>query len=402
MAMAYLPKMLIVAPAARSKARCTNDDQRAERQHALAVEQGLAQHERQRQERGDDGQLAHLDAQVETHQRQHQRTLRQAQVGQHRREAEAVQQAEAEGHHPAPPLDRAAQVVERGDHHRERDGRFHQPRRQADHLQRRQAERDRVGQREGRHHLHHFLERPREARRAFPSAGAPHQHRRQQQRQQEQDVVVADPDVPDAIHQVLAQRVPAAGRLHGQVLLGRVGAEDQRLRRRAARRDPLHQAAVRRIDVEEQRIAQLQAGVQAGAAGDEAEHGIGAVAVVIELDGRRGFPRAVLVAGRQLQVLGRHPRDVGAALAHLAPGQLAVGVAIELQHVVEVAQGDVPARHDVAFAGFGAQREVAVARFVGPGERRQQQARQQGDPALHRFAPCAASWSARCAMRGSS
>ena len=52
--------------------------------------------------------------------------------------------------------------------------------------------------------------------------------------------------------------------------------------------------------------------------------------------------------------------------AHLAPGQLAVGVAVEIEGDVEVAQGDVPAHVDLS--RHGGDLQVRVARLVRAGD----------------------------------
>ena len=70
-------------------ARRTADDQRA------LIERGGAEPVGDRQEDGDDHELARFDAEVEGDQRDQQRFPRQPEVGEHRRETEAVDQAEA-------------------------------------------------------------------------------------------------------------------------------------------------------------------------------------------------------------------------------------------------------------------------------------------------------------------
>ncbi len=105
-------------------------------------------------------------------------------------------------------------------------------------------------------------------------------------------------------------------------------------------------------------------------------------------------------------MFGGIARDVGGAGANFAPVQFAIAVAIEFEHVVEVAQGDVPTHLDVFAVGRGAQGEVAVARLVGQGrcmkDRRKDDHHDVDDEAAHRDAPPATSWSAMAANAGSS
>ena len=88
--------------------------------------------ERERQEHDDDRELPRFDAEVESEQRQRERARRQAEVVQRAGEAEAVQQAEAERRDPASVRDHRMEVVERREHHRQRDAGLDQPRRQHD------------------------------------------------------------------------------------------------------------------------------------------------------------------------------------------------------------------------------------------------------------------------------
>ena len=168
-----------------------------------------------------------------------------------------------EGHHPAPALDQRPQVVQRGQHHRGGDRRFDQRDGRLTHAQRRQRQRDRVRHRERGDDLHHVRERRRESSAPAASAlRAPHQHRRQQQRQQEQDVVEADPDVPDAFAQVVDELRPAGWRAASSNRCWR----RLRAEHRAARAGPgvrLQQAAVLRVDVGEQRVAERRAALAA-------------------------------------------------------------------------------------------------------------------------------------------
>ena len=77
------------------------DGRRAVDDEDALIERRRAEPEGNRQEDPDDHELSQLDAQVEGDERDQQRLLRQPEVGQHRREAEAVDQAEAERDRPA-------------------------------------------------------------------------------------------------------------------------------------------------------------------------------------------------------------------------------------------------------------------------------------------------------------
>ena len=100
----------------------------------------------------------------------------------------------------------------------------------------------------GGDHFHNFLHRAQQAGHRHPLATLPCDDSGQQQCQQKQNVVVTNPDVPDAFNHILAEGLPSAGRLQGQGLFGGFSAEDQRLRclwrAFGGGRDPLHQAAV--------------------------------------------------------------------------------------------------------------------------------------------------------------
>jgi hypothetical protein len=61
--------------------------------------------------------------------------------------------------------------------------------------------------------------------------------------------------------------------------------------------------------------------------------------------------RAGRGAGLEIEPGQRIGRDLPLALANLAPGELAVLVAIEADRMVEVAKGDVPATIDAGLAG---------------------------------------------------
>ena len=203
--------------------------------------------------------------------------------------------------------------------------------------------------------------------------------------EQEQDVVVAGQDVTHA----LGEELPARGRLavpSGRIAGGgcaRVGARCRAGRARAGGRRArrlehgqhhvlsrtlhLGDAAMGRIDVGEERIADPRWCRQRTRRG-QVEHRVGAVVAPLEAASGRG-QRAAL--DRQpLQRIGLDARPGG---AHFAPRELAVGVAVEVEGDVEVAQGDVPAHLELRRRDR--QLQVRVARLVrvrgrGDGEQR--------------------------------
>jgi len=73
------------------------------------------------------------------------------------------------------------------------------------------------------------------------------------------------------------------------------------------------------------------------------QHGMGAVAVRVELRRAARQQRAGAAVGREAQAVVGKAFDVGPALAHLAPAQSAVALGIEGEVAVQVAQRDVQA-----------------------------------------------------------
>ena len=123
-----------------------------------------------------------------------------------------MDQSEAEGHHPAAFAEERLQVVRRGEDHAQGDGGFHQSRWQTHHVERRQAERDRVRQSEGRHHLQHVHRGRLEGIGGAPALDSQHHHGRQQEGYEKENVVVALPDVEHAFEEELVE-AGQAGRL---------------------------------------------------------------------------------------------------------------------------------------------------------------------------------------------
>src|SRR5690349_3410221 len=93
-----------------------DDGERADDEYEAPVEPGRPEPIGHGEEHADDRELPAFHAEVETDQRDEERSLRQPQIPQHAREPEAVDQAEGERHHPAPPVDEREHVVERGEH----------------------------------------------------------------------------------------------------------------------------------------------------------------------------------------------------------------------------------------------------------------------------------------------
>jgi hypothetical protein len=154
-------------------------------------------------------------------------------------------------------------------------------RRQRHHAQRGQGQRDRVRQREGGDDLGHVDQGIAQPRCRLPGRLHPHQHRRQQQRQQEQDVVEPDPDVPHTFAQELHEG--AAGTPSGtlEALFGPVRVQHRAAR--AAGVGQAQQAAVRRVDVGKQRVAQRQRARPGRALEREGQHRVGPVGVFVHL-----------------------------------------------------------------------------------------------------------------------
>ena len=139
---------------------------------------------------------------------------------------------------------------------------------------------------------------------------------------------------------------------------GRVGA--------AAGLEP-KQAAMLRVEIEEQRVSDAQAAASGGAVGDELQYLIGAVAVLVdEMVGRAG--RAGAAVRLDLQIRQRIGGDRPMVGAQLAPGDGAVIVAVDADRVIEIAQRNVPLPDNMSV--LETEGEIAVARFVRRGRRR--------------------------------
>ena len=152
----------------------------------------------------------------------------------------------------------------------------------------------------------------------------PHEHRRQQQRQQEQDVVEPRPDVQHAFLQVVGELLALRQFGQRELLHRRIGAQDAGARRTL--RGKVEQPAMLRIDVEEQPIADLEHLRRRRAGRGEAQHRVGAVAVIVD---------ELLAQHRHASRIGRAERqsrqrvggDLRVLRLHLAPGDRAILVA---------------------------------------------------------------------------
>ncbi|EWS52428.1 hypothetical protein X551_04787 [Methylibium sp. T29] len=118
---------------------------------------------------------------------------------------------------------------------------------------------------------------------------------------------------------------------------------------------------MRRVGVAEQAI------VQRGCAGRRAVAGVvqqrvHAVGLAVQRQARQRAQVAASVV--QAQPVGHVAGDVGLARSHLAPAQLAIGVGVELEHGVEVAQRHVDLQCQLAVR-IDAGAQVGVAGLVG-------------------------------------
>jgi hypothetical protein len=234
------------------------------------------------------------------------------------------------------------------------------------------------------HDLHRSRERVREAEDGVPTAVGATGDRGQEQRDQEQHVIEAGPNVPDAVLHERRHRGEPARHLPCERRLAMVRSENRyarvtgehRLERAALgivagagaqlgrpREGDLHEAAMLRIDVEEQVVDDRQRSVVGGglaSGGDEAEHRVRAVGMPVDqhvLDAR-GAPEIPEPQRETIERVGDDPPHLA---AHLAPREGAVVVAVERDRVVEVAERDVPLSSDAR--AFNRDRKIAVARL---------------------------------------
>src|SRR6185503_19592535 len=216
------------------------------------------------------------------------------------------------------------------------------------------------GDGEGGHHPEDVPEGVAESLRSLPCISFQNQYGRQEQGQQKKDMVEADPDVPDALAQVIEKLPERRGFARAERERRPLGGEHCGLRGAAALE--AQQAAVRRIDVEEQAVGDLHRSRRASpAVGVEAQHCVSAVAVLVHQQ-IRGSERTGLSVRKELESGKRIRLDPLAPGLELAPGDLAVAVGVQADRELEVAQRDVPLA--AQRRALDAHRQVAVARFV--------------------------------------
>ena len=347
----------------------------------MRIARALAQQEQQRRRRDHDHQLPDLEADVELQQRPDELRGRQIQFGQHAGEAEAVDQAEEEGDDDATATKDRPQIVERGEHDRDGDRRLDERWRQRHPFHRGERERDRVRERERGDDAEHRQHRVRQPFDRAPSVLRAAHHRRQQQAQQEQHVVVAAQDVMDALAQELGRRgrrrlcCDFTPRCRGGCCndlrcrrcdrrrndaLGSLRIEHPQ-HRRLARELDARDAAMGRIDFAQNRVANRRRR-RRHTVSPQRQCGIDAVDAPLQRLRRR-----LQFAAGDLHTRGHIGFDARPRSANLAPGQLAVGVRIEIECDVEIAQRDVDTHGG---AGFVARElKVGIARLVRPHQR---------------------------------
>ena len=212
-----------------------------------------------------------------------------------------------------------------------------------------------------------------EALRRHPASGFTQRHRRQQQRQQEQDVIEADPDMPDAFDEVLAELRQARGFAGGKALRRPLRREHRRLR--GAIETQAKEAAMQSIEVEQQAIVELQFAHAGRAAPGQPEHRIGAVGMVVDqVVGNLDFAGAATVQRQAAKRPGIYRAVTG---AQLAPGDLTIAIGIKAQREIDVAQGNVPLAGD--FPALYVEHQITVAGLVRLGRLCDQQ-HQRAEP----------------------
>ena len=167
------------------------------------------------------------------------------------------------------------------------------------------------------------------------------------------------PDVPHALFAVVDELLPLRQLGELELLLALVDAEDAGAR--LALVFEAQQAAMLRIEVEEQAVVDDERLRRGRARRGEAQHRIRAVAVVVDqlFAGLRGTGRA---GGPEAKPSERVGGDFRVLRLDLAPGDLAVLVGVERDRVVEIAKRDVPLPVDPL--AIDLEREIAVGRLV--------------------------------------
>ena len=97
----------------------------------------------------------------------------------------------------------------------------------------------------------------------LPASSLRDQHRRQQQRQEKQDMVEADPDMPDAFARELQELPQTRWRFHLESLACPFRTEDRRTRGAAMLQ--AQQTAMLRVDIEKQAVVDVELPERPGA-----------------------------------------------------------------------------------------------------------------------------------------
>src|SRR3990172_299432 len=194
----------------------------------------------------------------------------------------------------------------------------------------------------------------------LPATAHERQDRGKEQRNDEQDVINADPYVPDALAAEGKKLREQGGGAQFKSLRGAIGGKGGRMRLSFGMK--AEQALVLRVEVEKQPVADLQRfGVHA-AIRFESQHGVGAIAVVVdEVPGWR--QRAGPGVGFESKPGKGVGGDVGVLGLQFAPGYFAIAIGVQADRDFQVAYGDIPLTDDAS--ALDAESEVAVARLVG-------------------------------------
>ncbi len=168
-------------------------------------------------------------------------------------------------------------VVRRRDDDGRRDRRFGEAGREADDVERGEAQRERVRHRERGHDPEDVPEHRAKARQRLPARSLGHgrapQDGRQEQREQKEEVIVPLPDVVDADADDREELSAPAHRVHVEVLAPVIAREGERARR--PRGVEMHDPAVLRVSFEEELVVEVEAARLARARVRELEDDVG-------------------------------------------------------------------------------------------------------------------------------
>src|SRR5215475_5343041 len=203
-----------------------------------------------------------------------------------------------------------------------------------------------------------------ESRYGLPSRVTVLEHRRKQQRAEKQNVIEAGPDVPDPRSKIFEKLAPERNGMAFELPGIVIGAENPCVSS-APLLEP-KQAAVLRIQIEQELVFDGKNLRNGRAVGDKSQHRVGPVAAVVDqMPGDHNRTGDTVGGNRQ-------PGEcIGSNLLVLRfdfpPGDLAIAVGIEPNGVIEITQRDVPMSGQVVT--LQRKREIAVARLVGEGGR---------------------------------